>query len=86
VLRRLTALFFRSRFDFVIDAIFGFIFRGAPRPPFDALLRLAAAPGAPPVASIDIPSGALPDRRGASRCHVRAEPRALRRRLGRGAR
>jgi NAD(P)H-hydrate repair Nnr-like enzyme with NAD(P)H-hydrate epimerase domain len=49
------------RFDLVIDALFGFSFSGAPRPPFDALLRMLASTrgeGAPPIASIDIPSGA----------------------------
>jgi NAD(P)H-hydrate epimerase len=47
-------------FDLVVDGLFGFSFRGAPRPPFDTLLRLlcSSAGGAPPVASIDIPSGA----------------------------
>jgi len=47
------------RFDLAIDALFGFSFRGAPRPPFDALLQLLSAADAPPVASIDVPSGAL---------------------------
>jgi NAD(P)H-hydrate repair Nnr-like enzyme with NAD(P)H-hydrate epimerase domain len=46
-----------ARFDFVVDALFGFSYRGAPRPPFDALLRTLCAADAPPVASIDIPSG-----------------------------
>lgn len=44
-------------FDVVVDAVFGFSFSGAPRPPFDALLAAAAAPGAPPVVSVDLPSG-----------------------------
>ena len=45
----------------MVDALFGFSFRGAPRPPFDTLLRLlsSSSGAAPPVASIDIPSGAL---------------------------
>ncbi len=30
----------RERFDVVIDAIFGFSFKGAPRPPFDAILEV----------------------------------------------
>eukprot|EP00439_Symbiodinium_sp_Y106_P063804 s2194_g9.t3 len=41
----------------VVDAIFGFSFRGAVRAPFDDVLRRLAAPGAPPVLSVDIPSG-----------------------------
>ena len=46
------------RFDIVIDALFGFSFHGAPRPPFDALLGILCPPAeAPPVVSVDIPSG-----------------------------
>ncbi|CAE7639070.1 naxe [Symbiodinium sp. CCMP2456] len=41
----------------VVDAIFGFSFRGAVRAPFDDVLRRLTAPGAPPVLSVDIPSG-----------------------------
>ena len=41
----------------VVDALFGFSFHGAPRPPFDALLRTIGGGGAPPVVSIDVPSG-----------------------------
>lgn len=29
-----------SRFDFVIDAMFGFSFKGAPRPPFDGIIEV----------------------------------------------
>ncbi len=29
----------RGRFDLVLDALFGFSFKGDPRPPFDALLQ-----------------------------------------------
>jgi NAD(P)H-hydrate epimerase len=47
-----------TRYDLVVDALFGFSFRGAPRPPFDALLGALGGSGTPPVASIDIPSGA----------------------------
>eukprot|EP00897_Mesotaenium_endlicherianum_P003829 jgi/Mesen1/3474/ME000195S02618 len=55
----------RERYDVVVDAMFGFSFHGIPRAPFDAILRkLAVPPGAsaeatdaPPVVSIDIPSG-----------------------------
>lgn len=46
-----------SRFDLIIDAIFGFSFKGAPRPPFDAILTAIKAPSTPPIASVDIPSG-----------------------------
>lgn len=47
-----------GRFDVVVDALFGFSFRGQPRPPFDALLKLLCPPAeAPPVVSVDIPSG-----------------------------
>lgn len=30
----------KDRFDVVIDAIFGFSFKGAPRPPFDGILEV----------------------------------------------
>lgn len=47
-----------SRFDVVLDAMFGFSFKGAPRPPFGAILGMLK-PGAspPPVVAVDIPSG-----------------------------
>ncbi|KAJ2717267.1 hypothetical protein H4R19_000019 [Coemansia spiralis] len=42
--------------DVIVDAIFGFSFNGAPRPPFDAVLDvLRASPK--PIVSVDIPSG-----------------------------
>ncbi|KAF5740176.1 hypothetical protein HS088_TW11G00242 [Tripterygium wilfordii] len=52
-------------FDILVDAIFGFSFHGAPRPPFDDLLqRLVCLHGsdqtrqkAPVIVSVDIPSG-----------------------------
>ena len=44
--------------DVVIDAMFGFSFKGDPRPPFDSILaRLAGADDGPPIVSVDIPSG-----------------------------
>eukprot|EP00850_Spirogloea_muscicola_P010451 SM000061S19278 [mRNA] locus=s61:502661:506248:+ [translate_table: standard] len=49
-----------SEFDLVVDAIFGFSFRGAPRPPFDTILQqLASLEGAarPQIVSVDVPSG-----------------------------
>lgn len=33
----------RERFDVIIDAIFGFSFKGAPRPPFDTILEVSPA-------------------------------------------
>jgi NAD(P)H-hydrate epimerase len=38
-LRALGAL--HSRYDLVLDALFGFSFRGAPRPPFDELIDVS---------------------------------------------
>lgn len=32
----------RASYDVVIDALFGFSFQGAPRPPFDAILQASA--------------------------------------------
>lgn len=46
-----------SSYDIIIDAMFGFSFKGSPRPPFDALLSSLSSPSSPPVISIDIPSG-----------------------------
>lgn len=43
-------------FDIVIDALFGFSFKGAPRPPFDTVLETLSRITRPLV-SIDIPSG-----------------------------
>lgn len=48
----------RSRYDVVLDAVFGFSFKGAARPPFDEVLQLMAPPAQPPVlVSVDVPSG-----------------------------
>eukprot|EP01018_Ginkgo_biloba_P005806 Gb_23847 [translate_table: standard] len=54
-----------SNFDIVVDAMFGFSFRGTPRPPFDTLIRRLVVPtgftrenlGVPVIVSVDIPSG-----------------------------
>ncbi|CAM6117304.1 unnamed protein product [Calypogeia fissa] len=54
-----------DKFDIVVDAMFGFSFKGTPRPPFGTFLQRlivssgskAADLGVPPVVSIDIPSG-----------------------------
>lgn len=42
--------------DVILDAIFGFSFKGPMRPPFDAALPLIADSGLP-IVSVDIPSG-----------------------------
>ena len=48
----------KSHYDVVLDALFGFSFKGSPRPPFDALLKLLTPTADPPaVVSVDIPSG-----------------------------
>ena len=45
-----------SIFDCAVDAIFGFSFHGAPRPPFDDILAQLTN-GPLPVLSVDVPSG-----------------------------
>jgi uncharacterized protein involved in tolerance to divalent cations len=45
-----------SVFDCAVDAIFGFSFHGAPRPPFDDILAQLTT-GPLPVLSVDVPSG-----------------------------
>lgn len=42
--------------DVILDAIFGFSFKGPVRPPFDEALRLIAGSKLP-IVSVDIPSG-----------------------------
>ncbi|KAF8628509.1 hypothetical protein AX15_003855, partial [Amanita polypyramis BW_CC] len=42
--------------DVILDAIFGFSFKGPVRPPFDEVLRLITASKLP-IVSVDIPSG-----------------------------
>ena len=44
-------------YDVVLDAIFGFSFRGVPRAPFDAILAALERPSRPPLVSVDVPSG-----------------------------
>ncbi|XP_020685205.2 pyridoxine/pyridoxamine 5'-phosphate oxidase 1, chloroplastic [Dendrobium catenatum] len=54
-----------DRFDIIVDAMFGFSFHGAPRPPFDYLIQRIAllndieknTRSSPAVISVDIPSG-----------------------------
>ncbi|XVF64860.1 hypothetical protein PTKIN_Ptkin09bG0200400 [Pterospermum kingtungense] len=56
---------FSKDFDIVVDAMFGFSFHGAPRPPFDNLIqKLVHLPNcgqmqqkSPVIVSVDIPSG-----------------------------
>eukprot|EP00904_Undaria_pinnatifida_P001076 jgi/Undpi1/1096/HiC_scaffold_10.g04559.m1 len=43
-------------YDVVVDAIFGFGFKGNPRPPFDTILA-DLSKSATPVVSVDVPSG-----------------------------
>jgi NAD(P)H-hydrate epimerase len=45
-----------KRYDVIIDAVFGFSFAGAVRPPFDSILG-ALRETSVPVASVDVPSG-----------------------------
>ena len=42
--------------DVILDAIFGFSFKGPARPPFDEALKLISGSGLP-IVSVDIPSG-----------------------------
>ncbi|CBN77089.1 pyridoxamine 5-phosphate oxidase, putative [Ectocarpus siliculosus] len=44
-------------YDVVLDAMFGFGFKGDPRPPFDTILKDLSKSGATPVVSVDVPSG-----------------------------
>jgi len=43
--------------DVSLDALFGFSFKPPVRQPFDEVLALLAAESAPPIVSVDIPSG-----------------------------
>ena len=57
-----------------LDALFGFSFRGAPRPPFDGLLQaLRPEAGPPPIVSVDVPSGWDVDRGDLSGAGIRPE-------------
>lgn len=42
--------------DVIVDSIFGFSFKGEPRPPFNALIKAMVESNAP-IVSVDIPSG-----------------------------
>ncbi|XP_075257147.1 NAD(P)H-hydrate epimerase-like isoform X2 [Convolutriloba macropyga] len=49
-----------NEFDIVIDALFGFSFKGQPRPPFDSILKTlkhCEGSGHSRIVSVDIPSG-----------------------------
>jgi len=47
-----------QQYDVVLDAIFGFSFKGDPRPPFDEILKaLSPSNAPPPIVSVDAPSG-----------------------------
>lgn len=45
-----------EHYDVVLDAMFGFGFKGDPRPPFDTILQDLSR-GKTPVVSVDVPSG-----------------------------
>ena len=45
-----------DKYDVIIDALFGFSFKGQPRPPFKAVLDILKRVEIP-ICSIDIPSG-----------------------------
>lgn len=45
-----------GNYDVILDGIFGFGFKGDPRPPFDTILKDLSRSSIP-VVSIDVPSG-----------------------------
>ncbi len=45
-----------DNYSFVVDAIFGFSFKGNVRPPFDSLLNVLKQVSIP-LCSVDVPSG-----------------------------
>ena len=48
----------REKYSIVVDAIFGFSFKGSPRPPFDKILdALRPAADPPTLVAVDSPSG-----------------------------
>lgn len=47
-----------AKYDLVVDALFGFSFKGSPRPPFDKALKILKESKVP-ICSIDVPSGLL---------------------------
>ncbi|XP_065662355.1 NAD(P)H-hydrate epimerase isoform X2 [Hydra vulgaris] len=48
--------YINENYNFIIDAIFGFSFRGDVRPPFDSMIEMLKTVSIP-LASVDIPSG-----------------------------
>lgn len=49
--------FVSGDYDVVLDAMFGFGFKGDPRPPFDTILDDLSKQRTTPVVSVDVPSG-----------------------------
>lgn len=49
-------LYINEQYNFIVDAIFGFSFRGDVRPPFDTIIDMLRSVSVP-IASVDIPSG-----------------------------
>ncbi len=48
----------KDKYDLILDSIFGFSFKGAPRPPFDRILAALRPSAKPPVLiAVDSPSG-----------------------------
>ena len=48
----------KNKYDLILDSIFGFSFKGAPRPPFDKILAALRPSASPPaLVAIDSPSG-----------------------------
>ncbi|SBS96922.1 pyridoxal 5'-phosphate synthase, putative [Plasmodium ovale curtisi] len=45
-----------DEYDLIVDALFGFSFRGEPRKPFDELIRMMNS-SKKPIVSVDVPSG-----------------------------
>lgn len=48
--------FINETYNFIVDAIFGFSFRGDVRPPYDSIIDIMKNVSVP-LASVDIPSG-----------------------------
>jgi NAD(P)H-hydrate repair Nnr-like enzyme with NAD(P)H-hydrate epimerase domain len=46
-----------GKYGVIIDALFGFSFKGPPRPPFDEILAKLSAVTGPMLVAVDIPSG-----------------------------
>eukprot|EP01068_Selenidium_serpulae_P003734 Selendium_serpulae@DN3271_c0_g1_i1.p2 len=46
-----------AKWDVIVDAIFGFSFKGSLRAPFDTILADVSRQNTPPIVSVDVPSG-----------------------------